>query len=169
MQPSLHRRQRPSLLRRTKRSCCPPSQQSSKTNNKFTRFFFFTSAFVIQKTLNSTLGNKKSRNVPQCDPFGQQQGSLSNSINKYDVTGLVQSTNVTRLSMNNEWSWSRLVCCRLETDVGVVGEKAAHGWRNLGQALVGRNKQMQTRGSSLSIVGQGFGGTRVREQGCSQW
>lgn len=39
------------------------------------------------------------------------------------------------LSYNNEWSWSQLTYCELETD---VEEKAVHGWRKLGQAHMGR-------------------------------
>lgn len=50
--------------------------------------------------------------------------------------------------MNNEWSWPWLVCRELEAD---VGEKAMHGWRNLGQPHMGRDQQIQTEGSSPSI------------------
>lgn len=48
--------------------------------------------------------------------------------------------------MNNEWSRSRLVCRGLKADVWE--REAVHGWRYLGQAHMGRDRQIQTQGSS---------------------
>lgn len=91
------------------------------------------------------LGEWTSINVSQCVRFSRQGLVVKQHKQIWrNRTGVKHESNS---SVNNEWSWSRLVCRRLEAD---VGEKTAtHGWRYLGQPHMGRDKSIQTEGSSL--------------------